>query len=90
MINPGFSFSESLFSVVRTQLCLKYPLCLELDVFPCYCWPGFLPSIFLFLFVLCAHPETSLWAYMSVGVYPHKCAHTQTHVYIYPGKGRVI
>jgi len=81
IINPGVSFSESLFSVVRTHLCLKYTLCLELDVLGVTAGLIFFPP-FSFFCVLCAHPQTSVWVYI------HASVHTQNHMWI-STQGRV-
>lgn len=67
----------------ETTTLFKIPFTLGAGCFGCYCWPGFLPSIFLFLFVLYACPQISVQIYIYVGVYPHKCACTQTCVYLH-------
>lgn len=72
----------------ETTTLFKIPFTLGAGCFGCYRWPGFLPSIFLFLFVLYACPQISvqiyMWEYIPTNVRVHK------RVCIYTGKGRVM
>lgn len=89
MINAGVNFSESPFSLVKLQLCLKYPLHVELDVLDVTAGLVFFPPFSFFCLFYKPVPRylcryTYMWEYIPTNV------HAPKRVCIYTGKGRVM